>query len=355
MLAHIVRFGPVSFDIELERIKVDNDEQKDLLVHVVCHRNGLDPHWSCSFGCKVKLCFESIGENGKAQGAKNAKYGDNDLVLPVMRLQSDPKDGGTLYITIVMRESKGVHARIRHDFSHKTSLTDATLIVEGRSIHVSRAILAIQSPYFHTLFYNPRFSDAAKTEFDLPELNYTDMLLFVRLVYPETLTGSRRTMIETADQLEAMLELSERFDVPSLKNLCEKFVMNSSGGYYIDILPSRRLLLADRYRLSNACSTLLGMLQRRKHYKELRETSDFDMMSESLRSFILEKAIDHLSSSSSPPPKRRTMDKSVDYSDDAFNQQPGPSWQIWTPSSIASSSTSAWNSQAPYLNFQFPP
>ena len=70
-------------------------------------------------------------------------------------------------------------------------MEDLKLIVEGRSIHVNKATLALLSPVFEKMF-TANFRERDCEELELPDKTYDSFIEFLDCVYPghhKTVTG----------------------------------------------------------------------------------------------------------------------------------------------------------------------
>ena len=68
-------------------------------------------------------------------------------------------------------------------FSVKTWKEDLKLIVEGRAIYVNKAVLAIVSPVFETMF-TANFKEKNTDEIEMPDKSYDSFVNFLECVYP---------------------------------------------------------------------------------------------------------------------------------------------------------------------------
>ncbi|GMR53033.1 hypothetical protein PMAYCL1PPCAC_23228 [Pristionchus mayeri] len=298
MLASVISVGTIKFDVELERVKVDRPEHKDFIVHVVCHREGLDPHWSCSFQCDVRASFGD--SDTKVSGQKiNARYKDNSLPLAIMRLPVGSIDEAFLIVQIKMTKWKGIFPRLIHDFFNQNEYTNATIVVEDQPLHVTREILSIHSAYFNNLFFNDNFADASKDEYHLTDVSYEDMMLFLNLSYPETMVGRRELFVTSIDYLERALLLCEQFSAPAIKNLAERLLRNHTE-HFPGVSSTRLLYIADRFRLSDACSSQMRRLTAQADFIRLRRSDEFELLSERLLSKLLTSALEKLPPSTAP-------------------------------------------------------
>ncbi|KAF1754406.1 hypothetical protein GCK72_020967 [Caenorhabditis remanei] len=98
--------------------------------------------------------------------------------------------------------------------------TDAILVVEGRKLHVNKAVLSYHSDYFNTLF-NGDFKEQTTHEI---QMEFDEM--------------------DHKRNAEKILELADRFLLlPSVKRTLEQFIISSAIGYFM------KFRIADKYNL----------------------------------------------------------------------------------------------------------
>ncbi|GMT31250.1 hypothetical protein PFISCL1PPCAC_22547 [Pristionchus fissidentatus] len=217
------------------------------------------------------------------------------MTVPVMRVpSSNTTTSATLDITLKMASWSGIYSRVRTLFDKKSDLTDATLMVQGTPLYVIRSMLSLHSPYFYNIFYNRNFSDAAKEEYTIDDVTPDNMRAFLRLLYPRVPDSDTIEMMESPDQIEEMLILAERFNCDTVKLIMEKYLMDEPG-YLVDSVPggtrltaARRLLLADRYRLSAVCSDVMRTLRNADSMGDLRHSEEYEELSDSIKAAILD-------------------------------------------------------------------
>lgn len=68
-------------------------------------------------------------------------------------------------------------------FPFDPSVTDLTLIVEGKKLHVSKMVLMVASSVFRKMFTSD-FKEKSGTELELPGKEYSTFALFLRCIFP---------------------------------------------------------------------------------------------------------------------------------------------------------------------------
>lgn len=77
-------------------------------------------------------------------------------------------------------------------FPHDPEVTDFTLIVEGRKLHVLKGVLIDASKVFRRMLTG-EFKEKNMPELELPGKKYSTFELFLRCIFPReyTLTGTK--------------------------------------------------------------------------------------------------------------------------------------------------------------------
>ncbi|UMM38029.1 hypothetical protein L5515_009606 [Caenorhabditis briggsae] len=102
----------------------------------------------------------------------------------------------------------------------KTDKTDAILVVEEKKLHVNKAILSYHSDYFNTLF-NSDLKEKSMPEIEIKDVKFEDFATLLSLVH-------EKPIMPTLENAERILELSDRFLMPSVKNVVEMFLISTS-------------------------------------------------------------------------------------------------------------------------------
>lgn len=80
---------------------------------------------------------------------------------------------------------------IKDYFPNDPDVTDFTLIVEGKKLHVAKVVLIDASPVFRKMLTG-EFKEKAMSELELPGKQYSTFVPFLRCIFPReelTLTG----------------------------------------------------------------------------------------------------------------------------------------------------------------------
>ncbi|EGT45302.1 hypothetical protein CAEBREN_19056 [Caenorhabditis brenneri] len=120
----------------------------------------------------------------------------------------------------------------------KTDKTDAILVVDGKKLHVNKALLSYHSDYFKTLF-NSNFVEKSIEEIPIEDVKFEDFAILLSLVHEKPLKI-------TKPSVENLLELADRFLMQNPKYIVESIVKISDKFTQME-----KLMLADKYKLDD--------------------------------------------------------------------------------------------------------
>ncbi|XP_046546693.1 BTB and MATH domain-containing protein 36-like isoform X2 [Haliotis rubra] len=143
-------------------------------------------------------------------------------------------------------------------FDEPCDKSDVALVVEGRSLHVNKAVLATASDFFDTMF-NGNFKEKQEREVPLPGKRYTDIVDMLLCIYPSELRPVTKATVDK------MLELADEYQIKSLKRKCEEFLLRvckMSKKEKKDV--THALYLADKYSMPNVLKVTIHIV---KQYK----------------------------------------------------------------------------------------
>lgn len=144
------------------------------------------------------------------------------------------------------------------DFSRPWKMSDVVLIVEDQKFHVHRNVLALWSPVFEKMFTSS-FREKNKEEIRLPGKQAEGVKALLLMIYPPA-NGEI-----TQENYSAILELGHEYQISSIVEKCEEFLVDAL--LYIDPDekpdPLTLLILAQNYkleRLRKVCVDYAGKL-----------------------------------------------------------------------------------------------
>ncbi|CAO4364445.1 unnamed protein product [Caenorhabditis nigoni] len=156
----------------------------------------------------------------------------------------------------------------------KTEKTDGILVVEGKKLHVNKALLSHHSDYFNTLF-NSDFKEKSMPEIKIKDVKFEDFATLLSLVQKDPITPT----VKTAGSL---LELSERFMLPAAKRHVELVLLSSEMENF------EKLKLADKFDLN---SLLVDTLKKYKTF-EIRPSKKYSQFSDKTKVMIFDRLIE---------------------------------------------------------------
>uniref|UniRef100_A0A1I7UI55 BTB domain-containing protein n=1 Tax=Caenorhabditis tropicalis TaxID=1561998 RepID=A0A1I7UI55_9PELO len=125
----------------------------------------------------------------------------------------------------------------------KTDETDAILVVDGKKLHVNKAVLSYYSDYFKTLFES-EFKEKSMNEIPIEDVDFESFASFLSLVLKDPI-------MPTVNNAEKLLELADRFLLPAAK--CHvKYVLLPSS---VDTL--NKIRIADKFQLNDILENTL--------------------------------------------------------------------------------------------------
>ncbi|CAL2047079.1 unnamed protein product [Caenorhabditis brenneri] len=151
----------------------------------------------------------------------------------------------------------------------KSDRTDAILVIQGKKLHVNKALLSYHSDYFNTLF-NSDFKEKSMEEIELKDVKYVHFARLLSLVH-ET------PVAITEYNAEKLLELADRFLLRGPKIQLEHFMISSQ---YFN--RHEKLVLADKYNLENLLEHAIELYNNKESYRDFY-SSESRTISDKLR------------------------------------------------------------------------
>ncbi|PIC14808.1 hypothetical protein B9Z55_026988 [Caenorhabditis nigoni] len=155
----------------------------------------------------------------------------------------------------------------------QTDKTDAILVVERKKLHVNKALLSIHSDYFNTLF-NSDFKEKSMPEIEIKDVKLEDFATLLSFVHGNALKPS-------GSQVEKLLELSDRFLLPSVKPYLEQLLINSDNGRF------EKLRIAEKYDLEELLYNGIQQFTKEDSIWRLLETPSYKKLTHSTKVLIL--------------------------------------------------------------------
>ena len=157
------------------------------------------------------------------------------------------------------------------DFSKPWKMSDVVLLVEDQRFHVHRNVLVLWSPVFEKMFTS-NFSENKKREIRLPGKKAASVQTLLMMIYPPSKGEITR------ENWNAILELSHEYQIESIVDKCERFLVRLSLSDEEDIVSI--LIVAQNYKLQKVIrQCVLGStVSSDITLKELQEHELFDQI-----------------------------------------------------------------------------
>uniref|UniRef100_A0A915CUX7 BTB domain-containing protein n=1 Tax=Ditylenchus dipsaci TaxID=166011 RepID=A0A915CUX7_9BILA len=149
-------------------------------------------------------------------------------------------------------------------FATPDATSDCLLIVQGRSFHLNKGLLAVNSIVLREWLTN-------QVQLEVNDLDPKEFLQLMNFIYP-----SEEQCVITKENIETLLKLAARFQMAEVLKRCEKCLMDRSSAPQNTL--AKQLYLAQEYGLVNLkdvcvkrCTSMsdLKSIQAEKEYKML--------------------------------------------------------------------------------------
>ncbi|CAL2047103.1 unnamed protein product [Caenorhabditis brenneri] len=146
----------------------------------------------------------------------------------------------------------------------KTDETDAILVVQGKKLHVNKALLSIHSDFFKTLF-NSEFKEKSMEEIEIKDVKFEDFAILLSVIGPNPILPDEY-------KAEKLLELADRFLLTAAKRHLELFICSTQMDTF------KKLKIAEKYDLDvlleNAVALHTSHYDFEEIYRKVDEFSD---------------------------------------------------------------------------------
>ncbi|PIC49087.1 hypothetical protein B9Z55_007810 [Caenorhabditis nigoni] len=195
--------------------------------------------------------------NGKFDDNVIKKHGDPPCVyrgwykfIDWETLEDEYLDDGKLDVEVHVKIHQMIgfpREELRSFGEDVKQFSDVILVADGRKFYVSRLSLAIQSPYFATLFLG-QFQESEQSEIELKDVNPDDLQYYLEVIYAEDAID-----VTTVD---GILVIANMYITPLVLKKCEQFLMNETK-----IELKSKLELAGKFRLEELKKVCLNQIQ----------------------------------------------------------------------------------------------
>ncbi|PAV90569.1 hypothetical protein WR25_13249 [Diploscapter pachys] len=258
-------------------------------VYIDCNPESESTLWSCEAIVEFRLLSQRADQPHFSREFTNRfNFNSNNWGFPSFMEWTDLLNPDRGYIrsdkimieaNITVQRVVGFRCSPHFEFyAQEPDTTDITLLIDGKKLHVSKTYLALYSPVFHAMFYS-NFCEKEKKEILLDDVIYEEFVEFLNVIYP-----SHRPV--TAENVEYLLELGDKFEVQFVLDECEKFLQNTK-----EINTVTKLVWADQYLLSKLQDKCIQSLTSWQDIRRLRPNEEWKNISDSTKAALLEKAL----------------------------------------------------------------
>ncbi|VDN39822.1 unnamed protein product, partial [Gongylonema pulchrum] len=227
-------------------------------VYIDCNPDSESTLWSCDAVVEFRLISQKPDVADFCRQFTNKfNYNSNNWGFPSFMEWSEILNVDKGYIRgdrvvleahITVQKVVGVRKNPTFNFTVPQAYTsDGVLIIDGVRLHVSKAYLALYSPVFHAMFFS-KFRERDKKEITVEDVILDEFLELLNVVYPShkpLFITEMILFVFSAENVEFLLELGDKFQIQFVIDQCEQFLMRSD-----DIAIVTKLVWADQYCLA---------------------------------------------------------------------------------------------------------
>jgi len=256
-------------------------------VYIDCNPESESTLWSCEAVVEFRLLAQKPDiQNFSRQFTNKFNYNSNNWGFPSFMEWTEILNPDRGFIRgdrvvveahITVQKVIGVRKNPTFDFtSCQPQTSDAILVIDGVRLHVSKSYLALYSPVFHAMFFS-KFSECSMKEIPVEDVILDEFVELLNVVYP-----SHKPI--TAENVEFLLELGDKFEIQFVIDQCEQFLMRSE-----DIPIVTKLVWADQYCLAKLQDVCIRTFKQTADIKSLKQTEEYKNLSDTTKAALLEK------------------------------------------------------------------
>uniref|UniRef100_A0A915AYA5 Uncharacterized protein n=1 Tax=Parascaris univalens TaxID=6257 RepID=A0A915AYA5_PARUN len=256
-------------------------------VYIDCNPESESTLWSCDAIVEFRLISQKPDTpNFSRQFTNKFNYNSNNWGFPsfmewseILNVDKGFIRGDRVVVEahITVQKVVGVRKNPVFDFTvSQPHTSDGVLVIDGMRLHVSKAYLALYSPVFHAMFFS-RFSERDKKEIAIEDVILEEFVELLNVVYPSHKPVS-------AENVEFLLELGDKFEIQFVIDECERFLMRSD-----DIAVITKLVWADQYCLAKLQDVCVRTFKTTTDIKALKQTEEYKNLSDTTKAALLEK------------------------------------------------------------------
>ncbi|CAL2047107.1 unnamed protein product [Caenorhabditis brenneri] len=154
--------------------------------------------------------------------------------------------------------------------------TDAVLVVDGKKLHVNKAVLSYHSDYFNSLF-NSEFKKKPVEEIEIKDVKFEDFSTLLSLIHLNPISPTEENAMN-------ILELSDRFIIPCAKYYLEPFIIISK------LTSLEKIRIGEKYELSDLFQNGIDTLKS-ADFTELPSNPIYQTFSSRTKRKLFEKSL----------------------------------------------------------------
>ncbi|PIC48993.1 hypothetical protein B9Z55_007760 [Caenorhabditis nigoni] len=138
--------------------------------------------------------------------------------------------------------------------------------------------LSFHSDYFSTLF-SSNFKEGQMKEIEIKEVSYEDFGLLLSTIYPMQVFPNDKTA-------EKLLELADRFLMPSVNHLVEYHLLNQSK-----LENEKMMMLGDQYKIKSILERSISQTDTVEKMKKLKMSPEYAKLSSETVARLFERVL----------------------------------------------------------------
>ncbi|XP_064394072.1 RCC1 and BTB domain-containing protein 1-like [Halichondria panicea] len=180
-------------------------------------------------------------------------------------------------ITTEKEEARGLVKCIAERFDD-VNTSDLAVIVQGKKIHVHRAILRMRCEHFYSMFQQGRWNEGQSDTIEICHFPYSIYYAFLKYLYTD------RIEVSSTEEAIGILDLADSYCETDLKNKCERLICQRVT------VDNAITLFAVAHKYKTQALTDQCMRFALNHMTQIVQSEAFDQLESSLAKNFVQKA-----------------------------------------------------------------